>query len=330
MKKGLFLIWFAGAALLLVLIAQQGFSQVIAALAVAGLGMLGVTAYHLVPMLVDTLAWQVLLPGRYHLPLFDLLWMRWLAESVNNLLPVAQVGGEFLKARLLMLRQVSGSIAGASAVVDLTTTVIAQVIFAASGVLLLAQRRNAEQATLEFLVGIGVFGVLILGFYLAQRAGLFFLLARVLERLVGNRDWFSLSGNGLALDRAVGELYRRQRVFWLACLLHLLAWVLGAGEVWLALYALGHPSTLADAFILESLIMAVRAAAFTVPGALGVQEGGFMVIAPLVGLQPETGLALSLVKRVRELLLGIPGLAAWHVVETRSAWRRRVSPNSQA
>jgi len=282
-----------------------------------------------VPMVVGAWAWQFLLPRCHRLPLLDLLWMRWLAESVNTLLPVAQVGGEFLKARLLMLRRVPGPIAGASAVVDLTTTVMAQVIFVAGGVLLLTQRGNAEQAMGEFVVGVAVFGGLILGFYLAQRAGMFFRLARVLERLAGNRDWFSLSANAAGLDRAVGDLYRRQRAFWLACLLHLAGWALGAGEVWLALYFLGNPVSLADAFILESLIMAVRAAAFTVPGALGVQEGGLMVIAPLVGLQPETGLVLSLVKRVRELLLGIPGLLTWHLVETRNAWRRGVSSASQ-
>jgi putative membrane protein len=327
MKKGLYVIWLAGFALLVVLIAQQGLGQVVRALAVAGAGMIAVTAYHLLPMLVDTWAWQYLLPRRYRLPLLELLWMRWLAESVNTLLPVAQVGGEFLKARLLMLRQVPASIAGASVVGDLTTTVMSQVIFAASGVLLLTQRDSAGQV-LEFVVGVAIFGALIVGFYLAQRAGMFFRLAQVLERLAGNREWFLLSGNAAALDRAVGELYRRQRSFWLACLLHWAAWALGAGEVWLALYFLGHSVSLSDAFILESLIMVVRAAAFTVPGALGVQEGGLMVLAPLVGLSPETGLALSLVKRVRELLLGIPGLLVWHMVEARRAWRRGVSSAS--
>jgi putative membrane protein len=329
MKQGLYAIWFAGFALLLTLIVQQGSWQVIEALAMVGPGIVAVTAYHLVPLVVDSWAWRVLLPRRHRLPMRDLVWMRWLAESVNTLLPVAQVGGEFLKARLLMLRQIPGPIAGASVIVDLTTTVIAQVMFAASGVGLLIQTGRTEHAMTGLLAGVAVFGALILGFYLAQRAGMFLLLARVLERLAGNRQWFSLSGDAAALDRAVGDLSRRQRRFWLACLLHLLGWALGAGEVWLALYCLGHPVSLADAFVLESLIRAVRAAAFTVPGALGVQEGGLMVIAPLVGLQPETGLTLSLVKRVRELLLGIPGLLVWHLVEIRNAWRGSATSASQ-
>lgn len=325
MKKGFYAIWLAGFALLLALIARQGFFEVSSALAVAGFGMIWVTAYHLVPLFADTLAWHFLLPRRHHVPLLDLLWMRWLAESVNSLLPVAQLGGEFLKTRLLMLRRIPGATAGASAVGDLTTTAIAQVVFCALGVLLLAQYSNSGSAAWELLAGLGVLALLLVGFYAAQRAGLFFYLARGLERIGGQREWLSLSGSAAALDRAVNRLYQRQSAFWAACLFHLMGWIMGTGEVWLALYFLGYPVTLAEAFILESLITAVRAAAFAVPGALGVQEGGLMVIAPLVGLSPDTGLSLSLARRVRELTLGLPGLIAWHVVEARHAVGRGVS-----
>ena len=65
--------------------------------------------------------------------------------------------------------------------------------------------------------------------------------------------------------------------------------------------------------MLESLGQAVRAGAFAVPGALGVQEGGYVMLGRVVGLGPETALALSLAKRVRELVLGIPGLIAWQL-----------------
>jgi putative membrane protein len=325
MKKGLYGIWLAGFALLLALIARQGFSEVSSALAVAGFGMVWVTVYHLVPMFADTLAWRCLLPRRHHVPFSALLRMRWLAESVNTLLPVAQVGGEFLKTRLLMLRGIPGSLAGASAVGDLTTTVIAQVVFCTMGVLLLGQLSNSGVAVWEFLMGLGALALLILGFYFAQRAGLFFYLARLLERIGGQREWLSLSGSAAALDQAVNTLYRRQKAFWAACFLHLMGWIAGAGEVWLALYFLGYPVTVVQAFVLESLITAVRSAAFAIPGALGVQEGGLMVIAPLVGLSPETGLSLSLAKRVRELILGLPGLIAWHVSEARHFVGRGVS-----
>jgi uncharacterized membrane protein YbhN (UPF0104 family) len=96
------------------------------------------------------------------------------------------------------------------------------------------------------------------------------------------------------------------------------------GEIWIALWALGSPVTVWDAIILESLLQLVRGVAFIVPAALGVQEGALLGLGIAFGLAPETGLALSLVRRVRDLSLGIPGLIAWQLSEGFSAgWRRR-------
>ena len=83
--------------------------------------------------------------------------------------------------------------------------------------------------------------------------------------------------------------------------------MVGTGEVWLALRFLGNPVGWIDALLLESVGQAIRGAAFMIPGSLGAQEGGYLLIAPLVGLPPEAGLALSLAKRARELALGLPG-----------------------
>jgi hypothetical protein len=50
-----------------------------------------------------------------------------------------------------------------------------------------------------------------------------------------------------------------------------------------------------------------------------VQEGGYLLLAPVAGLPPEACLALSLAKRARELLLGLPGLVYWHYSARESA-----------
>ena len=67
------------------------------------------------------------------------------------------------------------------------------------------------------------------------------------------------------------------------------------------------PVSWSDALVLESLGQAIRGAAFAIPGSLGVQEGGYLLLAPLAGLPPEAALALSLAKRAREVLLGRAG-----------------------
>ncbi len=112
-------------------------------------------------------------------------------------------------------------------------------------------------------------------------------------------------------------IYRRGSAFARANLLRFLAWAAGAGEIWLIMHVLSWPLGVTDAFVLESLGSGVRAAAFMVPGALGALEGGLVLFGALLGLPAELALAISLSKRVRELALGLPGLAVWQWVEGR-------------
>lgn len=322
MKKTVYFFWIVGLALFVGLIVYEGAADVGKALATAGWGLLVVVAYRLIPMIADTISWQTLLPYSHRRPFSELLWMRWIGDAVNTLMPVAQVGGELVRARLLNKAGIPGSWAGASIVVDLTTGVLMQMIFALTGVGLLLYFGIGADAVVGITIGIVVFCFLIFGFYLAQRAGMFLSLSRVLERLAGDSSWLSQMSSAAMLDRTVARMYRRRGRFAKACAWRFLAWMLGAGEVWLALYFLGHPVTLAEAIMLESLGNAIRSTAFLIPGALGVQEGGFILLGSFIGLGAETALAVSLVKRVRELALGLPGLVSWQFAEGRRILKR--------
>jgi hypothetical protein len=86
-------------------------------------------------------------------------------------------------------------------------------------------------------------------------------------------------------------------------------------EIWLAMRWFGHPTGLLPAFILESATQAVRHLAFFVPAALGVQEAGLVVFGHLLGISPEMALAVSIAKRMREILCGLPYLATWQWLE---------------
>ena len=99
--------------------------------------------------------------------------------------------------------------------------------------------------------------------------------------------------------------------------------MIGTAEVYVILQLLQCPVGWGDALMLESLGQAIRAAGFAIPGSLGIQEGGFLLLAPLVGMRPETALALSLAKRAREVILGVPGLLYLHYSER--GWRRRLA-----
>jgi putative membrane protein len=252
-------------------------------------------------------------------------WMRWICESVNCLLPVAQVGGDLVRARLLNQVGVPGPLAGATVIVDIMAGMLTLVIFAAVGTVLLLLQFGAAHAALELSAGVALLGVILMASYLGLRGGSLYKFARMSERLASGRQWEAIIGGAAALDRQMTALCRDQRAFTIACAWRLLGWVVGAAEVWLALCYLGHPVSVAEALILESLGQTIRSAAFVIPGALGVQETGLILLGSIVGVPAETALALSLIKRVRELALGIPGLLMWQIAEGYRSWNRQVS-----
>ena len=320
MKWLAYLLFAAGITAIVALVGYYGYADIAAALAAAAWGVVFVIAFHLVPLAADTIAWRWLLPPDRRARLTELLWMRWVSESVNNLLPATQIGGDLVRGRLAAQRGVAPADAAASIVADITTSVLTLIAFGAIGALLLPQARQGA----VLLAGLAISAVLVCAFWVLQRRGLFAPLARRVGFAIGG-TWDGIKGSAAALDAAVARIYARRADVAKSCAWAFAAWVLGAGEIWIALHFLGAPIGILDAIAIESLIQALRSAAFPVPGALGVQEGGFVLLGHAFGLAPETALALSLVKRVREVVLGIPGLIAWQIAEGRHLLRKRRS-----
>jgi putative membrane protein len=140
------------------------------------------------------------------------------------------------------------------------------------------------------------------------------LVEKLLSLFAGDRDWLAFG--------AVDDLFVRLNAFYAYRLglvrsffWHLLGWFVGALEVWIVLRFMGHAVNFEHAVIVESLMHAVRGAAFAVPGALGAQEGGLIVLCAIFGVSPEAAVALSLVKRIPDLVIGVPGLIAWQTME---------------
>jgi putative membrane protein len=262
-------------------------------------------------MLANAIGWRCLFAPAHRLSIRAMLRARWIGESINGLLPVLQVGGNVAKARFVAARGVVAALAGATVVVDVMLMVSTQVVFTLIGTGLLVTIVGGQRVVVGALVGAGIMATLVGGFYAAQRRGLFGGLARRLGRVLGQETGDVLTTNAAALDEAIHGLYRAPRAIALGAAWHLMSWIAGAGEVWLALHFLGYPASIQQAVLLESLGQALRTSAFLVPGALGVQEGGYLVLGTALGMPPDTALALSLAKRVREVLLGIPGLLVW-------------------
>jgi putative membrane protein len=316
---------FLGFLLVVILIVHSGAAEVATAMLVLGWWLAPITLYHLVPLSFDALSWRELLPPSSRPGFLSVLWIRWIRESINSLLPVAGVGGDVAGARLVHQHGVPGPQAAASMVVDITVGAGTQLIFVVAGVTLLAARSNDHAAgaiARALLIGVAVFAAAIAAFVLVQHNSMFGLFARFARRIAPEKWLAAFAGRASEIDGAVVATYRRRPAILRASVLRLAGWIAGAGETWLVMYFLGRPLSLTDAFILESLSSGVRAAAFMVPGALGVLEGGIVVFGALFGLPADMALAISLSKRVRELALGLPGLVAWQWAEGRRLIRR--------
>ncbi len=164
------------------------------------------------------------------------------------------------------------------------------------------------------------------GFYIVQRLGLFRLFTTIVSRCAKDPQWRSLAGRGGEMDEALHGTYSKRHVIFVCCLCTMASWLIGSAEVWIGLYALGIPSSFDKAVILESVGQGVRSALFFIPGAIGVHEGGYLFVGGLLGIPGEAAFALALIRRVRELALGVPGLIVWQLIEGGRAWRKHVLP----
>jgi putative membrane protein len=320
----------AGAALFTFLLIRQGAPQVMAAFASARWWIAVVVIYHFaVPLLLDALAWWALFPKHERLPPWQLFWMRWIGESVSTLVPSASVGGDVVRARLAALHGASIPTSAATVLIDITLGVFVQIGFTLLGLGLIVGVTGHQGFVRPTLIG-AVIGVLaIIGFYVVKRLGMFRFIGKMISRVANAEDWHSLVHSGQTLDEAIRRLYARRRGVIECCMWTVASLIFGSGEIWIALHALGLRATFVNAVILQSMVLTIRSAVFPVPGALGVQEGGYVVIGNLLGIPGDAAFALSLIARVRELILGIPGLIGWQLIEARRVWRARLTANAQ-
>jgi len=318
-----------GAALFTILLIRQGAGAVGTAVATAGWGIAAVAAFHFVALFLDAMAWWVLFPETDRPRWQSLFWMRWIGESISNLVPSAAVGGDIVRARLATISGVPLPIAAASVIVDITLGVFTQIGFTLLGLVLLVGVTGRTSFVGPTLLGAAIGISAIVGFYFVQRLGMFRLVGVIISRLVNSSDWHSLVQSGDTLDQAVRALYARRRGVVACCAWTVVSLIGSSGEIWIALHAIGVHATVINAIILQSVALTVRSAFFVVPGALGVQEGGYLVVGNLLGIPGETAFAVSLIARMRDLAVGIPALITWQVVEARRLWRARSAGESR-
>jgi len=307
-----------GIVLIGVLVVHFGAGAVARSLiAIGWAGFAAICLIHLGLIGVMGIAWWALLPGTN--PWFA-IWARLVRDSASEVLPLSQVGGYVLGARAIALAGIPGSTAAASTIVDITLEFFAQIAYTAIALLWLLHLEPQARFVAPVAVGLSVAAGLAGGCLVAQRRGF-----GMLDRFAGalGRGWAERTAAGAAtLHATIAKIYAQWGAVWASFALHLACWIASAAEIWLALRFIGAPLGFGAVLVIESLLYAIRSVAFVVPNAVGVQEGAYVLLGASFGLTPEVALALSLLKRARDAVIGLPALGAWELIESGRLYGR--------
>ena len=110
---------------------------------------------------------------------------------------------------------------------------------------------------------------------------------------------------------------------------HLAGWIGTGFAGWIAYRALGVPIQFDDALAIEALLAAIAALSFLVPLNVGVQEAGYAGLGAIFGIPPEMSLAVSLLRRARDIAVGVPILLLWQLFEVRRLREKSGQPVSR-
>lgn len=323
MKRLSLVLALIGLLLGLLLIGWFGFDNVVEAVGRVGWAEFAVICgWQILLFVVLGLAWDVIAPQEVLRRPWVLIWARMVRDASTNCLPFSTVGGFVFGTRAATLHGMKWTTATASTVVDVTAEFLAQIVFAAIGAGILLMRSPSSELALPLEIGLGVALILMVAFVALQK-GAAPIFATLGKRIAGR--WFDDASDRVAVLQAeLSLIYGHTPRLVIGFLLHLTGWI-GAGFAgWLAFNALSVNISVADAIAIEALLSAVAAVAFLVPVNAGVQEAGYAGLGALFGVPPEMSIAVSLIRRGRDIVVGVPILLLWQFVEVR---RLRVSPD---
>jgi putative membrane protein len=279
----------------------------------AGWSLLWLVPYRGLYFVLYSFGWQRLLhpydPG-HRAGLGYIFWVTTVREGIDRLLPVASIGGGIVGVRLMRWRGLPALGVSASVIAEILLTLVALYLSAVLGVLLLTGFDAAGPQYHHLLIGLLLsLPIPVVTGLLLRYGSVFQALEGFLRPLVGVS---AVSEAAAALDHELRLCLRRGGSLLIATSL----------EIWFVLRLFQHPVSFSAAVILETMTQAMRHLAFFVPAGLGVQEAGLVVFGHALGIGSDLALAVSLAKRIRELLCGVPPLISWQFLEAR---RLRIS-----
>jgi putative membrane protein len=302
-----------GLALLTGLTAYYGVGSVLQAVVSSQWGTVLVVIARAVAVGAAGLGWWVLLVPSRCGP-YAFVGLRFVREAINALFPFAVVGGDLISARLLGQFGVAINLAIASVLVDIFVQVVCLLIFVLTGLGIVVDLVGTGRLSTLTFVTLAISLPAVIGFFLTLNFGAFEPLVSWLVKVGERRKW-ALFDHVVDLGDQLQQIWRNHRGLLASFAVHLAGVFFGAVEVWVALGCMGYPVSAAEAIAIESLGQGSRAAVFILPAGLGVQDGTLIAVSAIFGIPAEVALAMALIKRVPDLVLGIPGLLAWQALE---------------
>ena len=299
-----------GLLLLVFLVYQLGARDVLSNLRLVGWGIVPIVLQETLAYCANTFGWWAAFARpRPRIGFGQLLEARIAGDAVNYVTPTATLGGEFVRTRLLQGHVANTALMASVAVAKLSQT-IGQIAFVIVGLgVILDDTPLPAPLRYALLASLTVFTATAGGLIFVQRRGMFAPLLRLAHRLGISMRAPELMRRLQHLDDEIARVHGAVSAGLLfSSASFFVGWSLGVVEIYLILWFLGVPVSVHRALTVEVLSVAIDATFFFVPLKAGTQEGGKVLIFTILGLDPAKGLALGILRRIRELTWASVGL----------------------
>ncbi len=249
--------------------------------------------------LLYTIGWSLFLPAGYY-SLGKLFQIKVAGELITRSTPIHFLGGDAARV-FLMGRRLSREAQAGSVIMDRTIMTFGAAVVILFGLIIATFRLPLPllpEIALWILVGLLFAGLLFIISH--QKKNAFTSLLGVLEK-IGFRRWIRPHWREkiALLDKTIRGHYDQghQKVIF-GTLILFVARLTVAFEIFLFMKFLGIPLNFLDACVLSSLALLLTVVFFLFPGNLGILEGTYGLLFHWLGLDPASGVALELLRKI--------------------------------
>ncbi len=312
-----------GVTLLASLIHKLGWQTVVNKVWEFGWYFWGTVAISLLALFLHSIGWYESLSQANSRPtLWNVCMGKLGGEAINAITPANFVGGD--PFRIYFLRKhISITEGTASVVIDRTLYTMSSIVMITIGIFAVF----AYIPVIPIQVKLAMPGFVILASALLtficvhQHKGLFSLIINILKKLKIKKNFSEKTLERLAnLDGRISDFYtNNKRGFVIALILHIIGRHLAIVEIYYIGKIITPDFTLFAAIFLGAMSTIVNFAFTFVPGAVGIMEGAYGGVSYLLGIDASAGVAIQLIRRIRQIVITIMGFIVIAIYEKKGS-----------